>query len=57
MRNYCYICNAKQSVWITKHTNIAYFAYPLVSTGNSVGCLATIEGVRSLFVHTKRITC
>ena len=57
MRNYCYICNAKQLERVIRHTNIASIAYPLVFTGYSVSCLATItKGVRSLFVHTRK-TC
>lgn len=60
MKKNVYICNAKQLVRVIRHTNIASIAYPLVYTGNSVGCLATnSKGVRSLFVHTffNRITC
>lgn len=50
-----YICNAKQLERVTRHT-IPHIAYPLVYTGNSVGCLATnSKGVRSLFIQRK--TC
>ena len=49
-----YICNAKQLDRVTRHTYD--LAYSLVSKGNSFGCLATkIQGVRSLFVHTKLV--
>ena len=54
MKKSLYICNAKQLDRVTRHTYD--LAYSLVSKGNSFGCLATkIQGVRSLFVHTKLV--
>lgn len=57
MKNFLYICNAKQPVMVNRHTNIAYCVSSCVPVF-TIGLFGdNTKGVRSLFVNTKRKTC